>query len=204
MDKNLIDKIIELEWEMFSSVPNSGRRAACQEDRDTFSVMRYSQACEWPQDLLVSYYDDLLAARREERNLMTEKYAWMMASAFPEEYRKIVHLLPAIDEETSQKIEEIVAIHVDWKLAVNERYPKLGKRGRAVHSGDDSHWDTSFETYLRGELKTYSSKTISILHRVTMLQKTEGINGVERDLLQQVLRHGFTTLEQAEQHQYHV
>jgi hypothetical protein len=95
-------------------------------------------------------------------------------------------------------IEEIVALHVDWKLAVCEKYPNLGRKGRPVRTCDDSRYGTSFETYLRGEVKTYSPATIGKLHMFTMLQKAEGINAVERELSRQVRWYGFATLEQAE------
>lgn len=201
MDKKLIDRVIDLEWKMFSSVPNSGYMAGCQTDLETFKVMRLSQQCEWPEELLASYYDDLVKAEREERNLMTEKYAWMMESTFPDEFREIAHLLTVVDEDTVKKIEEIVSVNVAWKLAACEAYPKLGQKGRAVRSSEDSPHETSFETYLRGELKTYSSDTIALLHKLTMSQKADGINGVERTLLHQVRQYGYSTLEQAEQQQ---
>ena len=50
--------------------------------------MRTSQAEAWTEKLLKSYYDDLLQAKSHNRNLMTEKYARMMESTFPEEYKK--------------------------------------------------------------------------------------------------------------------
>ena len=39
----LINRIIELEWDMFDKVTNTGGRAACQDDEWTFYVMRFSQ-----------------------------------------------------------------------------------------------------------------------------------------------------------------
>ena len=201
MDKTLLDRVIDLEWKMFSSVPNAGYMAGCQTDMETFKVMRFCQQCEWPEALLASYHADLVKAEDEGRNLMTEKYAWMMESTFPEEFREIVHLLAKIDEDTSKKIEEIVAINVGWKVAVCNRYPKLGCKGRAIHSSDDSQQETSFETYLRGELKTYSANTISLLHEFTLLQNAEGVNAVERNLMHQVHHYGFDTVDQAEQQQ---
>ena len=38
----LINRIIELEWDMFDKVTNTGGRAACQDDEWTFYVMRFS------------------------------------------------------------------------------------------------------------------------------------------------------------------
>ena len=196
--QNLMENVIELEWEMFSTVRNAGRRAECQTNKPTFSAMRASQLSDWPEALLSSYRDDLAEAKRSERNLMTEKYAWMMESTFPEEFKRMVHLLPKVEPEAMRQIDAIVAIHVAWKIAVSEKYPKIGQKGRPVCSFEDTPSDTSFETYLRGELKTYSPRTVSELHKHTLDLKARGQNGVERELLRQVHWYGYQTLEEAE------
>ena len=196
-----IDKIINLEWEMFSSVQNAGRRADCQDDPETFRIMRYSQECEWPEALLASYHSDLVGAKAAGRNLMAEKYAWMMEATFPEEFQEIVHLLPPVDAVSLMLIEKIVAINVGWKLELCAKFPKLSGQGRAVCSSQDSLQETSFETYLRGELKTYSTESIALLYDFTMRQSNAGVNGTAVTLLNQVKQYGFDALEQAEQAQ---
>ena len=89
MRDDLMSEIIKLEWEMFSHVSNVGGPASCQLRPDTFKIMRKSQAATWPDELLTSYLEDLKAATRDGRNIMTEKYARMMESTFPEEYRTL-------------------------------------------------------------------------------------------------------------------
>ncbi len=106
MRDELMSEIIKLEWDMFSHVSNVGGPASCQMRPDTFKIMRKSQAATWSDELLASYLEDLKAATREGRNIMTEKYARMMESTFPEEYRKLAASLPSVDKETLQKIEE--------------------------------------------------------------------------------------------------
>ena len=165
---------------------------------DTFKIMRKSQAATWSDELLASYLEDLKAATREGRNIMTEKYARMMESTFPEEYRKLAASLPSVDKETLQKIEEIVAISVGWKAELFDRYPRLSGKGRPLRTSEDSAMETSFETYLRGELKTYSAHTITLLHELTLRQQQDGVNGAALNLLNQVQQYGYATLEQAE------
>ena len=78
MTRELIENIVDREWSMFDRVRNEGGRASCQNDPATFRIMRTSQFMTWPEDLLRSYLADLEAADRVGRNLLTEKYAFMM------------------------------------------------------------------------------------------------------------------------------
>ena len=75
---DLVSKIIEREWDMFQNVSNIGGKASCQQDYQTFEIMRYSQAMSWSEATLKSYLTDLQNARKNKRNLLTEKYARMM------------------------------------------------------------------------------------------------------------------------------
>ena len=43
----LVDKIIELEWEAFDQVENEGGRASCQNNWPTFQILRTSQYLTW-------------------------------------------------------------------------------------------------------------------------------------------------------------
>ncbi len=198
MKNALISEIIKLEWEMFSNVSNAGGQAACQFDPVTFGIMRRSQADTWPEELLQSYREDLVSARQDGRNLMSERYARMMESTFPSEYEKFADKLPGIDQETLRLIEEIVVINLEWKVKMTSAYPVLNSRGRRIYTKNDTEYATSFETYLRGELKTYSPKTIRILHEHTISQEKSGINGVEMTLLNQVKQYGYPSLAAAE------
>lgn len=74
----LINAVIEMEWQMFDRVNNQGGRADCQDDAWTFYVMRYSQFSAWPLQLISSYRQDVEDAAKQGRNLLTEKYAYMM------------------------------------------------------------------------------------------------------------------------------
>ena len=186
MKEKIIQDIIELEWEMFSSVKNFGGRAACQEDQKTFKMMRASQAEAWNAGLLQSYFNDLLQSKSRNRNLMTEKYARMMETTYPEEFKKAADFLPVIEQKTLDLIEKIIEINLKWKVETAEKYPNLNKRGRAVYTKDDSRVMTSFETYLRGELKTYSPDTIQLYYDMTLEHWNKGENLEEISLLNTV------------------
>ncbi len=197
MKKELIAAIIDLEWAMFDDVRNVGGRAWCQNDPRTFRIMRASQAKTWPDELLASYRDDLVAARAAGRNLMTEKYARMMESTHPEEFAQIAGALPPVDPKSREAIEEIVAINVGWEEEVAAKYPRLSARGRPLRTAEDTPCATSFETYGRGELRTYSPETIALLHAHTMHQVREGINGAKLVLQNMVEAYGYKTLAEA-------
>ena len=44
MDRELIQRLVALEWEFFQATRNEGGRAPCQDDRETFWVVRTGQA----------------------------------------------------------------------------------------------------------------------------------------------------------------
>ena len=49
----MIEEIIKTEWDMFQHVNNIGGRASCQDDWETFHIMRTSQYENWTDDLLI-------------------------------------------------------------------------------------------------------------------------------------------------------
>ena len=198
MKEKIILEIIELEWDMFSKVNNIGGMAPCQEDYKTFKIMRAGQAEAWTELLLQSYYDDRVQAKVQSRNLMTEKYARMMESTFLEEYKKIAGMLPVVDNRTLDLIERILCINLNWKVKTAEKYPNLTKRGRVIYTKDDSCYVTSFETYLRGELRTYSPNTIELYYDMTLEYWNRGENIEEIYLLNTVKKYSYDSLEMAE------
>jgi len=192
-----IDEIIRLEWEMFQQAQNVGGRADCQENPEMFRLMRESQFAAWTEPLLTSYLHDLQAARREKRNLLAEKYAWMMEHTFPEEFTQLRDRLPALDPEKERLIGIICSLHVAWFAKLAARYPKLTGRGRPIHSSEDSPAATSFETYLRGELRTYSSRTVRLYAAYVQQLRRERWNLNEEILRNMVERSGFSSLAAA-------
>jgi hypothetical protein len=197
MKDNIIDQIIEIEWNMFSGVSNIGGRASCQEDPETFKIMRSSQFAAWATDVLTSYLDDLISAKKEGRNLMTEKYARMMEYTSPLEWANLAHLLPNVNKKNLNFINTIVKYILEWEYELSKNFPYIRAKGRPTFSSSDNPGVTSLESYLRGELATYSLKTLVLYHNNVLQQRLNDINASEITLLHMVKAYGYKSLEEA-------
>jgi hypothetical protein len=197
--ETLIERIVDLEWTMFRQVRGQGGPAPCQQDRRTFEVMRRGQALSWSPETLESYLEDLEAAQATGRNLITEKYARMMASTTPAEYAQLGTHLPHLEAASLALIDAIVANVLEWEHALEVAYPNVLRRGRPLLRSADRPGVTSLETYLRGELATYSDRTLKYYHAHIQQQVAAGINGARITLEYMVCRSGFASLAEAEQ-----
>ena len=197
--EKLIDKIIELEWMFFGLVRNEGGRASCQDDWETFRVMRRSQFMAWTVPVLESWLDDLLTARAEGRNPLTEKYGYMMCIAAPQENRELSERLPAVPDETkviSRKIIDRLAVQ---NAAFAGRYPLIAGQARPLRTKDEREDRmTSIETYQTGELWTYSQRTLELLDAHLKDLETGGVNYPELVIGNSLRQRGFSSLEEAE------
>ncbi|MCF0106793.1 MAG: DUF4125 family protein, partial [Holdemanella sp.] len=110
----IINKVIQLEWEMFQRVNNMGGRANCQDDFVTFEIMRKSQFLSWDHTVVKSYLNDLIDAKRNHRNLLTEKYLIMMKSTDPDYYYQNESMLIPLSNERINQQEEIISIEIEW------------------------------------------------------------------------------------------
>jgi hypothetical protein len=194
----LINKIINLEWDAFISVQNIGGKASCQEDAQTFKTMRASQFISWSDSVLEGYLNDLQEAKVNGRNLMSEKYARMMKSTSPAEYARIEHLLPGLEPEVDVLIEKIMAIELAWQEDLLREFPYIAKQGRPLYSSEDSRFLTSLETYLRSELATYSKKTLELYYENRISQNNRNINGAKITLEYTVKQYGYQSLKDAD------
>ena len=196
---DLVEEVIRREWDQFQRTENEGGRASCQGNWPMFHQMRASQFMTWPEDLLRSYLDDLDEANRVGRNLVTEKYARMMASTAPDEYReRIEPFIPRLSDERVARQEQVIAVQVAWARDFRGRYPKLGAAMRVLTTAEDTPEDTSFETYLRGELGTYSDRTMALYEAMVEDLQAAGRNLTEQTVANTVRLGGFADLTEAE------
>ena len=197
----LIKNVMALEWKQFDKVHNEGGRASCQDDHETFKIMRLSQYMTWPEELLKSFYNDLKTAEEKGWNLITEKYARMMKNTDPVQYSRIEPELPALSEERKKLQEVIIGIQVSWMEAFAEKFPSISGGARSIHSYDDSTYNTSYETYLRGEISTYSNETFMLYADFIRNALSAGRN-ISREVMKNTtVLYGYRSLEDAEARQ---
>ena len=196
---DIVEKIVELEWKQFDKVKNEGGRASCQDDYQTFSIMRKSQYLTWPDELLDSFCNDLLSAENKGWNLIMEKYARMMESTTPEKYEELKKDLPVLNEERIAIQEEIVKIQVGWMEEFAAKYPKMAGNARSIHTAEDTPFNTSYETYLRGELGTYSENTFILYGRFITGLLRENRNLAYETMENTAKLYGYESVEEAEE-----
>lgn len=198
-NEELVEKIAKLEFEAFDRVHNEGGRASCQDDWTTFSIMRKSQYLTWSRPMLLQYLYDFQREMNRGHNLIEEKYGRMMESTAPEEYEKIKNHFPALSDEKKAIIEAVVGIQVGWMEEFVKKYPALAGNARSVHTFEDSLYNTSYETYLRGEISTYSDKMLELYGRYVAECAARGGNLAFEIMLNSVHMYGYPDLEKAQE-----
>ncbi len=197
--QELAEKIAGLEFEAFDKVKNYGGRADCQDDWFTFSIMRKSQYYTWDKTMLLQYYYDFTREFEKGHNLIEEKYGRMMESTAPGEYVRICAGFPAISHKKRQIIESVVGMQVAWMEAFAAEYPRLAGNARSIHTYEDHLYNTSYETYLRGEISTYSDKMLELYGRYIVNYAKNGGNPAKDIMEHSVLMYGYEGLDAAEQ-----
>lgn len=156
----IIDKISNYEWEMLLATNSEQPHVDCKDDKYTFFLMRRSQWSVYPLEIQAAYLCDIHEALRSKRNLMVEKYAYMMSITDPEKFEGLKHRLPTISEHKLALIKELLDYHVKWYGEAKSLLPTTMSYGR--NSCDVTHQASIF-TYLTGEMSTYSEKTLTLL-----------------------------------------
>lgn len=172
-----------MELEMFLNVPGDGD-SQCQHHPEGFRFHRRLQFSVWSQDTLNHYQQDLILARQNNENLMTIKYARMQGA------------IPC--RNTNPLIDEIIRIKMKWQEEMIRRYPHIMGGARPLTESGSQDLMTSFETYARGELETYSDATLNSLHADICAMLEQGINASEQIYQRQVEQSGFDSLAAAE------
>ena len=170
--EKIINEILEKEWKYFSNLNNIGGRADCQDNREDFIIMRKSQWETFNEETLLSYLEDL----NSKNNPLFQKYAQMMKYNSPEEYKKIKDILEKASDEKTDLVNKIMFIYMEWEKEFFERYPIFSSMGRPLYSSEDDNIETSIETYLRGELLSYSEKTLKLYLNYVIDNKEKNIN----------------------------
>ncbi|MDE6213423.1 MAG: DUF4125 family protein [Lachnospiraceae bacterium] len=197
--EQLIFDIAQTEWELFQQVYNTGGRASCQDDPQTFFRMRMSQWMVYSDEVLLSYLEDCREAVAEGRNPIFEKYGRMMESTYPEEYEEIKGHLPDVSDKC-ELVEKIVQINLEWDAQMLRDYPNLRKRGRVATTKEDGVMaGSSMESYLRGELYTYSVKTLTLVLQETEDAKRKGESLLKQTIANETAFYGYQSLEDAEE-----
>lgn len=197
--EELAEAIARREFEAFDAVKNEGGRAGCQDDWFTFSIMRKSQYLTWDKGMLLQYSYDFDREMERGHNLIEEKYGRMMESTAPEKYAEMKERFPEITPEKKEIIERIVALQVAWMEEFAADYPCLAGNARSIHTYEDSGWDTSYETYLRGEISTYSDKMLELYGRYIAAHAAAGKNLAAEIMGNSARMYGYGSLGDAEE-----
>jgi hypothetical protein len=194
-----IERIVAMEWAMFDRVNNMSGRASCQDDGLTFRRMRESHFEAWDSDSLESYLSDLEEAAAQNRNLLSEKYAYMMEYTAPEEFASIKELLPEIPKEKKLLIRRIAERNMKWHGEFCRQYPSIAGRGRLGGQSGETSDNVSVETYMLGELATYSLMTLKKYDSYLAGLEAEGGNASMMTIENTVKKYGFASLAEAEE-----
>ena len=162
--------------------------------------MRKSQYLTFTRPMLLQYLYDFQREYDRGHNLIEEKYGRMMESTAPEEYEQIKTHFPELSEEKKAIIEAVVAMQVGWMEEFERNFPVLAGNARSIHTAEDHLYNTSYETYLRGELGTYSDKMLELYGRYLVEYAKKGRNLTCDIMGHSVRMYGYRDLEDAEQH----
>ncbi len=197
-EEEIITKIVKTEYEAFDKVKNEGGRAYCQDDFYTFNIMRRSQYMLWNREMLMQYLYDFERELSYGHNLITEKYGRMMESTAPEKYAELKKNFPVISEDKQKLIDAVAEIQVGMMEEFAKEFPGLSDRARSIHAYEDDPFNTSYETYLRGEIGTYSDKMMELYATHVASFAKEGRNIAREIMENNVKLYGYDSLEAAE------
>jgi hypothetical protein len=175
----LINEIVEYEWDMFTNLKNIGSRASCQDNYLYFKLMRESQYFTWNTNTLLSYLSDLKIAKDNNYSLLELKYAFMEENIDINIFNSFKDRLPKLSDERKMIQEEIIKLQVSHMEEYSKINPNVTSNMRNIYSVLDTKDSVSYETYLRGELSTYSENTLYNYGKMLAQYEIENKNYVE-------------------------
>ena len=179
MKDDLIISIIQQEWPLFNKTQNVGQRSFCQDQMANFIVSRHAYWSMYSTPVLQSYLHDLEVARMKGQNLITYKYGYMMAYTHPDEFLAILDKLPSISTVKQSLVTAIMTIYMKWELEIQKETPGYDTNHRPIEAVNNSQTHTSVETYMTGELQSYSEATLENILAHFLQCSKNGINPVK-------------------------
>lgn len=170
----VVDKIVKYEWEMLLKTNSQQQHLECKNNKYMFFLMRKSQWSVYPLDIQAAYLRDIHQAIATGRNLMIEKYAYMMEHTDPSSFAQLKDRLPFRGEQKRALVKDILEQHQHWYAEVVLQLPKTVAQGRGCTV--NSTQLTDVPTYLEGELYTYSEDTLERIFAFNQAEKQRGNN----------------------------
>ena len=164
MKDDLIISIIQQEWPLFTSTQNVDHRSPCQDQMANFIVSRHAY---W------SMYST---------PVVTFKYGYMMEATHPDEFLAIKDKLPSISNVKLSLVTAIMALYMKWELDIQLEIPGYDTHHRPIQAKDNSLTHTSVETYMTGELQSYSENTLECILAHFLQCSKNNINPVQEYL----------------------
>ena len=118
----------------------------------------------------------------------------------PEEYEKIKDILESPGQNKISLIGKIMSIYMKWEEEFFKKYPIFSSMGRPLYSTEDDNIETSIETYLRGELLSYSEKTLQLYLKYIIEMKGKNINLAIKNMDNLASMQGFKNSDEVEEY----
>ena len=118
----------------------------------------------------------------------------------PQEYEKVKDILENPSKNKITIIEKIMSIYMKWEEEFFKKYPIFSSMGRPLYSTEDNNIETSIETYLRGELLSYSEKTLQLYLKYILEMKEKDINLAIKNMDNLASMQGFKNSDEVEEY----
>ena len=118
----------------------------------------------------------------------------------PQEYEKVKNILENPSKNKITLIEKIMSIYMKWEEEFFKKYPIFSSMGRPLYSTEDNNIETSIETYLKGELLSYSEKTLQLYLKYIIEMKEKNINLAIKNMDNLASMQGFKKSDEVEEY----